>query len=95
MEGTTTAPVDVPTSTTAPATELSGVMIVNIIGGGVLTFIMLFIFAKRQITRFTLRSRRGPHVPVGHDSKKVILIYNYRNYKLNIFSYFAVHKKRN
>lgn len=53
--------------------ELSGVMIVIIIGGGVLLFIILFIFAKRQIMRFTLRSRRGPHVPVGHDAKKVII----------------------
>jgi len=52
--------------------ELSGVMIVLIIGGGVLTFIILFIFAKRQIMRFTIRSRRGPHVPVGHDAKKSI-----------------------
>lgn len=52
--------------------ELSGVMIILIIGGGVLTFIILFIFAKRQIMRFTLRSRRGPHVPVGHDAKKSI-----------------------
>lgn len=51
--------------------ELSGVMVVIIIGGGVITFIMLFIFAKRQIMRFALRSRRGPHVPVGHDCKKV------------------------
>lgn len=51
--------------------ELSGVMVVIIIGGGVLLFIVLFIFAKRQIMRFTLRSRRGPHVPVGHDAKKV------------------------
>lgn len=57
----------------APApNELSGVMIVIIISGGVLLFIVLFIFAKRQIMRFTLRSRRGPHVPVGHDSKKSI-----------------------
>lgn len=52
--------------------QLSGVMIIIIIGGGVLTFVMLFIFAKRQIMRFTLRSRRGPHVPVGNDAKKVI-----------------------
>lgn len=53
--------------------QLSGVMIIIIIGGGVLTFVMLFIFAKRQIMRFTLRSRRGPHVPVGNDAKKVNL----------------------
>lgn len=52
--------------------QLSGVMIIIIIGGGVLTFVMLFIFAKRQIMRFTLRSRRGPHVPVGNDAKKGI-----------------------
>lgn len=54
--------------------ELSGVMVIIIIGGGVLMSIILFIFAKRQIMRFTIRSRRGPHVPVGNDSKKVINI---------------------
>ena len=32
---------------------------------GVQTIIMLFIFAKRQVMRFALRSRRGPHVSVG------------------------------
>lgn len=51
--------------------ELSGVTVVIIIGLGVLTFLILFIFAKRQIMRFALRSRRGPHVPVGHDAPKV------------------------
>ncbi|KAJ8977302.1 hypothetical protein NQ317_009320 [Molorchus minor] len=50
--------------------ELSGVTVVIIIGLGVLTFILLFIFAKRQIMRFALRSRRGPHVPIGHDAPK-------------------------
>ncbi|KPJ04135.1 PREDICTED: uncharacterized protein C1orf43 homolog [Papilio xuthus] len=44
--------------------------IIFIISGGVLTFVILFIFAKRQITRFALRSRRGPHVPIGADAKK-------------------------
>jgi hypothetical protein len=52
--------------------ELSGVTVVIIIGLGVLTFILLFIFAKRQIMRFALRSRRGPHVPIGHDGSKVL-----------------------
>ncbi|XP_064211965.1 protein C1orf43 homolog [Tribolium castaneum] len=52
--------------------ELSGVTVVIIIGLGVLTFILLFIFAKRQIMRFALRSRRGPHVPIGHDGPKVL-----------------------
>ncbi|XP_046403319.1 protein C1orf43 homolog [Ischnura elegans] len=50
--------------------ELSGVTVVVFIACGVLTFILLFIFAKRQIMRFALRSRRGPHVPIGHDAKK-------------------------
>lgn len=59
-------------SPTKMENELSGVMIVLIVGGGVLTFVTLFIFAKRQIMRFTLRSRRGPHVPVGHDAPKSI-----------------------
>lgn len=52
--------------------ELSGVTLILIIGGGLLTFVLLFIFAKRQIMRFALRSRRGPHVPVGHDATKSI-----------------------
>ncbi|XP_073954146.1 protein C1orf43 homolog [Choristoneura fumiferana] len=46
--------------------------IIFIISGGVLTFVILFIFAKRQITRFALRSRRGPHAPIGSDSKKCL-----------------------
>lgn len=53
------------------AKDLSGGTVVIIIAGGILTFILLFIFAKRQIMRFALRSRRGPHVPVGHGAKKV------------------------
>lgn len=52
------------------AEQLSGVTIVIFIGCGVLTFFILFIFAKRQIMRFALRSRRGPHVPIGHGAKK-------------------------
>lgn len=50
--------------------QLSGVAVVIIIAVGVQTFIMLFIFAKRQIMRFTLRSRRGPHVSVGQGGLK-------------------------
>ncbi|CAH0724160.1 unnamed protein product, partial [Brenthis ino] len=46
--------------------------IIFIISGGVLTFVILFIFAKRQITRFALRSRRGPHVTIGTDAKKCL-----------------------
>lgn len=55
------------------AQQLSGVSVVIFIAGGILTFILLFIFAKRQIMRFALRSRRGPHVPIGHDGKKVTI----------------------
>eukprot|EP00092_Neocalanus_flemingeri_P037394 GFUD01040719.1.p1 GENE.GFUD01040719.1~~GFUD01040719.1.p1 ORF type:complete len:137 (+),score=43.66 GFUD01040719.1:79-489(+) len=54
----------------APPEQLSGVAVVIIIAVGVQTFIMLFIFAKRQIMRFTLRSRRGPHVSVGQGGVK-------------------------
>lgn len=59
------------------AQQLSGVTVVIFIAGGILTFILLFIFAKRQIMRFALRSRRGPHVPIGHDGKKVTFISQY------------------
>ncbi|RZF44836.1 hypothetical protein LSTR_LSTR000788 [Laodelphax striatellus] len=52
------------------AEQLSNVTVVFIIAGSILTFILLFIFAKRQIMRFALRSRRGPHVPIGHGAKK-------------------------
>ncbi|XP_028178152.1 protein C1orf43 homolog [Ostrinia nubilalis] len=48
------------------------IKIIFIISGGVLTFVILFIFAKRQIYRFALRSRRGPHVPIGTDAKKCL-----------------------
>lgn len=51
--------------------ELSGVTVIIIVSSGILLFIMLFIFAKRQIMRFALRSRRGPHIPIGHGTKKV------------------------
>jgi hypothetical protein len=53
------------------AQQLSGVTVVIIIAGGVLTCLLLFIFAKRQIMRFALRSHRGPHVPCGTDANKV------------------------
>ncbi|XP_053614994.1 protein C1orf43 homolog [Plodia interpunctella] len=52
--------------------DFTSLNIIFIISGGVLTFVILFIFAKRQITRFALRSRRGPHVPIGADAKKCL-----------------------
>lgn len=69
--------------------ELSGVTVVFIVSTGILTFILLFIFAKRQIMRFALRSRRGPHVPIGHGAKKVgkkcILEYNLYHFKIQVY----------
>ena len=62
------------------AEQLSGVTVVIIIACGVLTFILFFLFAKRQIMRFALRSRRGPHVPIGHGAKKVSYIQMYMNF---------------
>ncbi|XP_011502368.1 PREDICTED: uncharacterized protein C1orf43 homolog [Ceratosolen solmsi marchali] len=50
--------------------QLSGVNIILFIAAGIQTVLILFIFAKRQIMRFTLRSREGPHIPIGHDTKK-------------------------
>lgn len=38
-------------------------------------FVLLFIFVKRQIVRFAMKSRRGPHVPLGHNAPKVCLFY--------------------
>ncbi|KAL1420953.1 hypothetical protein MTO96_004321 [Rhipicephalus appendiculatus] len=42
------------------ADRLSGVAIIICIALGVLTFLLLFIFAKRQIMRFTLKSKHSP-----------------------------------
>ena len=56
--------------------EFSGATIVIFIALGALVLVLLFIFAKRQIMRFTLRSRRGPHVPIGHSAPKVNCLLN-------------------
>lgn len=56
--------------TTPNHEQLSGVAVVIIMGICVQTIIILIIFAKRQIMRFTLRSRRGPHVSVGQGGLK-------------------------
>uniref|UniRef100_A0A3B3YK39 CA043 n=1 Tax=Poecilia mexicana TaxID=48701 RepID=A0A3B3YK39_9TELE len=37
---------------------------------GILVFVLLFIFIKRQIMHFAIKSRRGPHVPIGHNAPK-------------------------
>ena len=53
--------------------QLSGVTIIIIMGGGALTFFILFVFAKRQIMRFALRFRHGPHIPIGLGANKVLV----------------------
>lgn len=50
--------------------QLSGIMIIIIIAGGILICLLLFIFAKRQIVRFAIRSPRGINTP-GADASKV------------------------
>lgn len=52
--------------------ELPGVLVVIFIAGGVLGFLIVFIFGKRQIQRFALKNQKGPHVPVGLDAKKAL-----------------------
>ena len=51
-------------------TQLSGVAIIIFIAIGFTTFVLLFIFGKRQIMRFALKSRRAPHFPIASDAPK-------------------------
>ncbi|GIY95289.1 uncharacterized protein C1orf43 [Caerostris extrusa] len=55
------------------ASQLSGIAIILFIAFGSLTFILLFIFAKRQITRFALKTRYRPHYPIGSGSSKSLI----------------------
>ncbi|XP_044304715.1 protein C1orf43 homolog isoform X2 [Varanus komodoensis] len=61
------------TSSSSPGSSsnwLSGVNVVLVMAYGSLVFVLLFIFVKRQIMRFAMKSRRGPHVPVGQHAPK-------------------------
>ncbi|XP_028984185.1 protein C1orf43 homolog [Betta splendens] len=49
---------------------LSSVNVVLVMAYGSLVFVLLFIFVKRQIMRFAMKSRRGPHVPLGHNAPR-------------------------
>lgn len=49
---------------------LSSVNVVLVMTYGSLVFVLLFIFMKRQIMRFAMKARRGPHVPIGHNAPK-------------------------
>jgi len=52
--------------------ELSGREIIIILFLGIMTMLIVFIFIKRQIIRFTLKSRRGPHYPIGTNAPKFL-----------------------
>ncbi|XP_072316297.1 protein C1orf43 homolog [Eucyclogobius newberryi] len=54
----------------APEPPLSSVNVVLVMAYGSLVFVLLFIFVKRQIMRFAVKSRRGPHAPIGHNAPK-------------------------
>ncbi|KAK7116505.1 protein C1orf43 homolog [Littorina saxatilis] len=54
------------------AAELPVVTIVLFIASGTLVFILLFVFAKRQIMRFALKSARKPHINIGSDAPKAL-----------------------
>ncbi|CAN9513588.1 unnamed protein product [Ophioblennius macclurei] len=49
---------------------LSRINVVLVMAYGSLVFVLLFIFVKRQIMRLAMKSRRGPHVPLGHNAPK-------------------------
>lgn len=49
---------------------LSSINVVLVMAYGSLVFVLLFIFVKRQIVRLAMKSRRGPHVPLGHNAPK-------------------------
>lgn len=49
---------------------LSSINVVLVMAYGSLVFVLLFVFVKRQIMRFAMKSRRGPHVPLGHNAPK-------------------------
>ena len=53
-------------------TQLSGTIVVIIIAICVQLCIMLVIVVKRQIMRFALRNRRGPHTHVGQGASKML-----------------------
>ncbi|XP_071747901.1 protein C1orf43 homolog [Lepeophtheirus salmonis] len=55
-----------------PVEQLSGVTVVIIIAVCVEAFIVLLIFARRQIMRFGLRNRRGPHTHIGLGAPKTL-----------------------
>lgn len=49
----------------ASNTEISGITVIYLIAIGFQLFVLLFIFAKRQIMRFAWSSRKEPHSVIG------------------------------
>ena len=80
-----------------PAEQLSGTIVVIIIAIGVQGCIMLTIFAKRQIMRFALRNRRGPHTSLGQGVPKPLRrdIERYLDYVPYIRSVDCLHRTEN
>ncbi|XP_050403640.1 protein C1orf43 homolog [Patella vulgata] len=52
--------------------ELSLVSVILFIATGALVFCILFLFAKRQIARFSFKSARRPHISIGYDIPKAM-----------------------
>ncbi|KAF6739603.1 uncharacterized protein FQA47_004884 [Oryzias melastigma] len=48
----------------------SGVNVVLVMAYGSLVFLLLFFFVKRQVMRLAMKSKRGPHAPIGHKGPK-------------------------
>uniref|UniRef100_A0A8C7YAR5 Chromosome 1 open reading frame 43 n=1 Tax=Oryzias sinensis TaxID=183150 RepID=A0A8C7YAR5_9TELE len=48
----------------------NGVNVVLVMAYGSLIFLLLFVFVKRQVMRLAMKSRRGPHAPIGHNVPK-------------------------
>ncbi|GFR76597.1 transposase [Elysia marginata] len=53
--------------------DISLVSVVLFIASGILLFLLAFLFAKRQIMRFALKSARRPHVNIGSDAPASVL----------------------
>lgn len=45
--------------------SLSGIAVILLIATGLLVFVFVFIFAKRQIMRYASSARKDPHAPIG------------------------------
>ncbi|KAK3731654.1 hypothetical protein RRG08_035325 [Elysia crispata] len=54
------------------AQDISLVSVVLFIAIGMLVFLLAFLFAKRQIMRFALKSARRPHVNIGSDAPMLL-----------------------